>query len=139
MFKIKYYRLNNFKYYIFNIVYVDLTTLLNTGQTDSRRGSLSENFLAKTEQFGGSAARVGVELGGTFHEPGSFDEAPEILLVKSETLQCFHDPLKLQKRKLGRQELEDHGAVPELATEAIQGGGDDAPVIQEHGFCQPVG
>ena len=44
----------------------------------------------------------------------------------------LHEPLQLQEREGGRQELEDNGTILQLTPDASQSRAQDAPVIERH-------
>ena len=98
-------------------------------QSHARRRALAQDVAAEDEQLGRPAAGLGVEAAGAFDQAAGFDQAAEVLLVQAHAGEGFDDALELQEGERGRQQLEDDGAVFDLAAQAAEGGGEDAPVV----------
>ena len=88
------------------------------------------HLAAEAEQLGGPAAGGGLEPAGALDEGAALDEPAEVLLVEADAGQGLDRPLQLQQGEGLRQQLEHQGPVPELAAEAPQRGGEDAPVVE---------
>src|SRR5437867_13274943 len=91
-----------------------------------------QHLAPEAEQLGRAPAGPDIELSGPFHEPAFFNQPAQVLLVQADAGQRLHESLQLQEREGGRQELEDNGAILQLAPNASQRRGQDAPVIERH-------
>ena len=59
--------------------------------------------------------------------------------MQADAGQRLHESLQLQEREGRRQELEDNGAILQLAPNASQRRGQDAPVIERHQRAKGAG
>ncbi len=73
-----------------------------------------------------------IELSGAFDEAGAFDQPTKILLVQPVAGQRFDHVQKLQQGKTRWQQFEHHRAIFDLAAQATERGGENAPVIECH-------
>jgi hypothetical protein len=106
--------------------------MASSGQADAGRGTFAQDAPAETEQFCGPATCPLVKLGRAFDQASLFNETPEILLVKANAGKGLNHTLQLEQCETGREQLEDHRPVLQLAAEPPQGSGENPAMVQPH-------
>ncbi len=88
-----------------------------------------QHAVAKPEQFGGAADRVGGDCASFLNELLLLDEAAKILLVDQPACKRLNTALQLQQGEFRRHQFEYHGAVFDFRAQPRDAGRENAAVV----------
>src|SRR5262245_20110585 len=99
---------------------------------ESRRRALQHHLTAETVKPRRAPASSGRDVPGSLDQAALLDQPPEILLMQQRAGDSLDRLLQVVKGELGREQLEHHGAVFQLAPEPSEGSGEDAAMVESH-------
>ena len=105
-------------------------------RTDPRSAPLAQDFAPEAEQLGRAPSGPGVDAAGLLHQPATLHQPAEILRMQAQASQRLDDALQLGEGELVLDQLEYQRAVAQLAAQAGEAGGQDAPMVVRHGLAE---
>ena len=99
-------------------------------------GPLLQHLAAEAKQRGRPPAGLCRHHAGWFDQGAGFHQPAEILLVQMPPRDRFHGALQFSECEFGRQKFKHHRAVFQLGAQPRDRGGENAPVVEAHGYAE---